>query len=112
MTVGLFITLLFGFSVLSGLVTQAIKQFVKDKDNISYNIIALVVALIVGTGGTFIYYQLSGIVITTNNIIFAVLMGLGSGLSSMVGFDKVKQTVQQLTGTNVEIPDNNINDDK
>lgn len=100
MSIGLFLMLLSGFSVLSGLVTQAIKQFVKDKENTSYNIIALVVALIIGVGGTSVYYQLTGIAFTTNNIICAVLMGLGSALASMVGYDKVKQTIEQLTGSN------------
>ena len=32
-----------------------------------------------------------------NNIIYLVLMGLASGLCSMVGFDKIKQAVEQIT---------------
>ena len=65
--------------------------------NLSYNLLALIVALIVGGVGCVIYYQLTGIPYTTNNIIYIVLMGFASGLSSMVGYDKIKQMIQQFT---------------
>ena len=48
MTVSTFLTLLSAFSVISGLVTEGIKKIVNDKANISYNITALIVALVVG----------------------------------------------------------------
>lgn len=97
MTTTMFLTLLFGFSVISSVVTEAIKNFVKDKENISYNLVALIVALVIGCSGTAIYYQLNDIAYTVNNIIYLVLMGFASGLTSMVGFDKVKQMIEQLT---------------
>ena len=100
MTTTTFLILLSAFSVISGLVTQGIKTFVTDKVNLSYNIIALIAALIVGGGGTAVYYQLNTIPLTTNNIIYMVLMGLASGLVSMVGFDKVKQAIMQITEKN------------
>ena len=98
MNVNLFLILLSAFSVISGLVTEAIKKLANDKANLSYNLVALVVALIVGGAGCGIYYQLNGILFTVNNIIYMILMGFASGLVSMVGFDKVKQAVCQLTG--------------
>lgn len=93
-----FLTLLFGFSVISSLVTEAVKTLIKDKENVSYNLLALIIALIVGGCGTAVYYQLNGIIYNINNIIYLVLMGLASGLCSMVGFDKVKQMILQLVG--------------
>jgi hypothetical protein len=60
-------------------------------------LIALCVALIVGSVGTGIYYQLSNIPFNTNNIIYMVLLGLASGLCSMLGYDKVKQSILQIT---------------
>lgn len=98
MTTTTFLVLLSSFSVISGLVTEAIKKLVKDKVNLSYNITALAVALIVGSCGLVIYYQLNTIVFTINNVIYIVLMGLASGLVSMLGYDKVKQCIFQLTG--------------
>lgn len=97
MTTTMFLMLLSAFSVLSSLVTEGIKKLFSDKTNLSYNIVALVVALVIGGGGTAVYYQLNEIVFSVNNIIYAVLMGIASGLVSMVGFDKVKQSITQLT---------------
>lgn len=97
MTVTSFLILLSAFSVISGLVTEAIKKLANDKANLSYNIIALVVALIVGSVGCCIYYQLNTIAFTINNIIYLILMGFASGLCSMIGFDKIKQAIEQIT---------------
>lgn len=96
MTTTMFLIMLSGFSVLSSLVTEGIKNITTDKVNLSYNIVALITALIVGGGGTAIYYQLNNVLFTVNNVIYAVLMGLASGLVSMVGFDKVKQAITQI----------------
>ena len=98
MSASIFLILLSLFSVITGLVTEGIKKIAKDKANLSYNIVALVIALIVGAVGCGVYYQLNDILFTTNNIIYMVLMGLSSGLVSMVGFDKVKQTIEQVVG--------------
>lgn len=96
MTASVFLMLLSLFSTITCLITEGIKKIVKDKENLSYNIIALIVALIIGAVGCAIYYQLSDIAFTVNNIIYMILMGFSSGLASMVGFDKVKQTVLQI----------------
>ena len=98
MTTTTFLMLLSSFSVLSGLVTEGIKKLISDKANISYNIIALVVALVIGGAGSAVYYQLNAIPFNLNNIIYLVLMGLASGLCSMVGFDKIKQAIEQIVG--------------
>lgn len=91
MTVQVFLMLLTAFSALSSLVMEGIKNAFLKSSNISYNAIALIIALIIGCGGTFTYYQLNTIAFTTNNVIYAILMGLASGLVSMVGYDKVRQ---------------------
>ena len=91
-----FLILLSAFSVLSGLVTEGIKKIASDKANLSYNIVALIVALVIGGIGCGIYYQLNAIPFNTNNVIYMILMGLASGLVSMVGFDKVKQAIEQI----------------
>ena len=97
MTTTTFLMLLSAFSVLSGLVTEGIKKLISDKANMSYNIIALVVALVIGGVGSAVYYQLNAIPFNLDNIIYLVLMGLASGLCSMVGFDKIKQAIEQIT---------------
>ena len=97
MTTSDFLILLSSFSVISGLVTEAIKKLVNDKANLPYNVLALCVALIVGSVGCGLYYQLNDIVFTVNNIIYMILMGFSSGLVSMLGFDKIKQAITQIT---------------
>lgn len=97
MNISTFLMLLSAFSVISGLFTEGVKKMVKDKANLPYNLIALCVALVVGIAGTCIYYQLNNIAFNTNNIIYIVLLGLASGLCSMNGYDKVKQTILQIT---------------
>lgn len=97
MTVTTFLMLLSAFSVISGLVTEGIKKLLTDRANLSYNLLALVVALIVGSVGSGIYYQLNDIVFDIDSIIYIFLMGLASGLVSMTSYDKVKQTILQIT---------------
>lgn len=97
MTNTIFMILLSSFAVLSGLVTEGIKKFLTDKANLPYNLLALIVSLVIGMCGTAVYYQLNAIAFNVNNIIYMVLMGLASGLTSMVGFDKVKQAIEQIT---------------
>ena len=97
MTTTTFLMLLSAFSVLSGLVTEGIKKLISDKANMSYNVIALVVALVIGGVGSAVYYKLNAIPFDINNVIYMILMGLASGLCSMVGFDKIKQAVEQIT---------------
>lgn len=96
MTTATFLMLLSAFSVLSSLITEGIKKMAHDKANLSFNIITLIVALIIGTCGCAIYYQLNNISFSINNVIYMVLMGFASGLVSMTGFDKVKQAIEQL----------------
>ena len=98
MTITTFLMLLSSFSVLSGLVTEGIKKLISDKANMSYNFIALVVALIIGGVGCAIYYQLNAIPFDVNNVIYMILMGLASGLCSMVSYDKLKQCIEQISG--------------
>lgn len=96
MNTTMFLILLSSFSVLSSLVTEGIKNIVTDKVNLSYNIVALITALIIGGIGTATYYQLNSIPFTLNNVIYSILMGLASGLVSMTSYDKVKQSIEQI----------------
>lgn len=95
MNTTMFLILLSAFSVLSSLVTEGVKNITNDKINLSYNIVALIAAIVIGGGGTAVYYQLNSIPFTANNVIYAILMGLASGLTSMIGYDKFKDALYQ-----------------
>lgn len=95
MTVELFM-FLFGFgSIVSALLTQAVKQAFKD---LSSNVIALIDAVVVGVLGTGAVYILMGIEWSFANIVCLALMSFSIWLGSMVGYDKAMQTIGQLKG--------------
>ena len=94
MTVQMFLALLAGFSVLTSLIVEGIKKIAVHCT--TYDVIALITALVVGGGGTLVYYKLTEMPFTANNIIYAVLMGLASALVAMVGYDKVVQAIEQF----------------
>ena len=98
MTMTLFIAL---FTVLAGavatLITEAVKQWYANAGKpYSANAIALVVSVVSGGLGTAVYYVLNGIPWTVNNIICLLLMIVAIWLVSMVGYDKVKQLLDQI----------------
>ena len=92
MTVEMFLALLLGFSTLSSLITEAIKKLFSTNGNIT----AFIVSILIGLIGTLIYYQLVNIDFTLNNVIYAILMGLASSLTSQVGYDKIKEAIQKF----------------
>ena len=98
MTINIFIMLLTIYSVATSLIVEAIKKLL-DESNKKYapNLLAFIVAILIGIFGTLIYYQLYSIAFTANNIICAILLGYMSGIGAMVGFDKVKQLIGQLS---------------
>jgi putative ammonium transporter len=99
MTISMFLILLSAFSLIVGLVVQALKKLL-DESGRSYssNVVACIVAAAVGIGGTAVYYDMAEIAFSTTNVICMVLMGLATAVGAMVGYDKVIQTIKQLTG--------------
>ena len=97
MNITTFQFLLMSFAVLTSTVTEAVKKFLEEQ-HIRYasNIVVLIIALILGCGGTILYYTGSGIPFTPLNIIYIPLMGIANWLGAMVGYDKVKQAIEQL----------------
>lgn len=92
MSVQVFLALLLAFSAISSLITETIKKVFATNGNIT----AFIVSIIVGLLGTLVYYKLSVIDFTINNIIYAILMGVAASLTSQVGYDKVKETIQKF----------------
>lgn len=101
MTVELFMILLTAFSTITSLFTEAVKRFL-DSLNVKYasNIIALFVAMFVGGVGTWIFYVFNNIEVTTTNIVCILLMMCANWIGSMIGYDKIKQAINQTTGGN------------
>lgn len=93
MTITLFLTYLTAGAACSSLLTQALKAQLKGMPS---NIIALISSVVTGIFGTSSAYILADIPFTLNNIICMVLMTICIWVGSMVGYDKVIQTISQI----------------
>lgn len=97
MTLTLFMTLLVVLTVCVSLITEAVKKFLEDAGiKYSANVVVLIVAVIVGAGGTALMYLFMGIAFTPPNIVCMVLMAVAVWVGAMVGYDKVVQMIEQL----------------
>ena len=92
-------------SVFTGLIVEAIKKMTTAEGR-QTNLIAAVVAVIVGISFGVGYILLNKLTFDTQNIISIILLVVCSWIVSMVGFDKFRQTVEQImfkkTGNNDE----------
>lgn len=97
MSMEVFLLLLGLFSVLTSLITEGVKtKFLVNTDSVYYSFVALVVAVVIGVVGTLTYYVLNYITIDFRLVIFAILMGLASGLVSMTSYDRVHDVLKML----------------
>lgn len=97
MTITIFIILLTAFATVTSVATEGVKKFL-DNQNITYssNIVVLIVAVLIGCGGTALYFVNYQIPFTALNSVYLALMGLANWLTAMVGYDKVKQAIEQF----------------
>lgn len=97
MTITLFISILTVGAAASALLTEAIKKAYENAHKeYSANIIALVNSIVVGGGGTAATYILLGKAWDVNNIICLILMVVCVWIGSMIGYDKLLQTIKQI----------------
>lgn len=84
-------------AMVTTLTTQAVKAFLDDmKIRYASNIVVLVISLVVGCGGTAIYYVNYQVPFNALNSVYLALMGVANWLVSMTGYDKVKQALAQI----------------
>lgn len=83
-------------STMTGLIVEAIK---KMKDGITkINVLTAIVGTIVGVFIPVGYILYTGIGFNTQNILTIISITILSWLCSMLGFDKVMQTLKQIKG--------------
>lgn len=84
-------------SVLTGIVTEAIKKLLTAiKVNYQANIVSGIVAVILSAGVGIAYIFVAGVGFTAGSIVSLVALALMGWLSAMVGYDKVVQVIDQL----------------
>lgn len=84
-------------STATGLTTEAVKKIldtlnVKYQSNILSGIVAMVLSVAVGIG----YIILANIGFTSQSIVCVVVLVFASWLCAMIGYDKVKQFIDQF----------------
>lgn len=94
MNVNTFLMLFVVLSAVSTVLTEAIKKATQQK--FSANLIALIDAFVVGGLGTVFVYIWQNIAFTLPNILVIICMILAIWAGSMIGFDKIKQLIEQL----------------
>ena len=95
MSLTLFITLVTALSLVSSLVTQAIKKTVEVTKP---TLVVAIVAAVVGWIGGIAAYVLLGVPFTAASIICLVLLAPACWLTATLGYDKVMEVIQQITG--------------
>ena len=97
MSSGLIVTALTLISVLTSLTVEAIKKILNDKHiDYSSNLLAMVVSIVLTLAICIGYVLYWGVPITIQNVVVMVALVFLSFLSATVGFDKVKQMLDQL----------------
>ena len=95
----LFFIALLTVSVLSGLTVEAIKKMFKDyKVSWHANILSAVVSAILSIAVSAGYIVYTGTALTAQLIVLIIALIFLSWLCSMVGYDKLKQCIEQISG--------------
>jgi len=93
MTLTLFITLVTILSLVSSLLTQAIKKTVDVKKP---TLVVAIIAAIAGWGGGAAAYILMKIPFDSSSIICLVLLAPTCWLTATLGYDKVMEVIKQI----------------
>lgn len=90
-------------SGVTALITEAIKHLISDKNNFSYNLMALIVSIIVSVAYDIGYVILNDVAVDDKVIVRAIVIVVFTAVSAEVGYDKVKQTILQISGKSEEL---------
>lgn len=96
MTLEVFLILLLAVSIFTTLTVEGIKKFAGEKYNASSNVVAGVVAIVLGAVFGVCYCVFAQVAITSQIIILLIALVFLSWLCAMVGYDKVIQAIMQI----------------
>ena len=101
MTLELFIMGLLVTSTITGLVTEAMKK-IFDEHNVTYqaNTLAGIVSVILSAAICIAYIVVTSVSFTPQIIVYLIAMVFMGWLCSMIGYDKVIQTISQFKTNN------------
>ena len=96
MTITVFILGITICSAFTALVTEAVKKMIGKTSN--PNVIAAICSIIVAVITAIVYAVFTGITVDTTYIVAGILLVIFSWIGAMVGYDKLIQTIHQITG--------------
>ena len=99
MNLEIFLIALFAVSLFTGLFTEAIKKWLDERGKTYYSnalagYVAVVLSVVVSVG----YVILTETALNAKMAVYLITLMVLSWLSSMIGYDKVVQTIQQIAG--------------
>ena len=95
---GFLLSVLALISALTTLTVEGIKKLLDEKHiNYSSNILAVVVAFILTLIGSILYIVYFSVPVTAQVIVVIICLVFLSFLTATVGYDKIKQLIEQLT---------------
>lgn len=88
------LTIVFALMIVTNIITEVIKKLTWDKipTNLMVVIISETLTLISGAA----YTQINGITIVWYHVVGAVIVGIFVAYAAMFGFDKLRQTLEQI----------------
>lgn len=92
---GFLITALAAISVLTSLTVEALKKLLGENIK-SYNLLAAIVSVVLTIAVSIGYLVYTGTTFTTQILVIIIALVFLAFLSSTLGFDKVKQMIEQL----------------
>lgn len=97
MNVTSFLALFMALTVITPIVTEGIKKFLSSL-NVKYacNIIVLIVSVALSGIVSAFYFVAGGIGFTSVDVFYIFALALANWLGSMLGYDKVKQAIEQI----------------
>ena len=84
-------------AVLTGLVTEAVKKMCGENAKIPANLLAALVSVLVAGLVCAGYIILFDVAMNAKVVVYIVSIILSSWISAMVGYDKLMQSIRQLT---------------
>jgi|UniRef100_UPI004025C826 hypothetical protein len=99
MNLEIFLIALFAVSLFTGLFTEAIKKWLDERgktyfSNALAGYVAVALSVVVSAG----YVILTESALNAKMAVYLIALMVLSWLSSMIGYDKVIQTIQQIAG--------------
>lgn len=98
MSLAVFLIMLLIVSTFTGLATEAVKKQLDELKKKYYsNLMAGIIAIVLSIAVDVAYIVLTGSILNEKMAVYLIALILLSWLSAMVGYDKVMQSISQIT---------------